>query len=77
MTLEELKNEIQDNLIHFAEDTEGFAGFGIGDIVDSLYQIVEDTFSTAFFAGQPLDKSPEVAVCLDCGNPAQVCLCEE
>ena len=71
MTLEELQAELYQNITEYLDVN------GLEDYVSDLCDVVDYTFDTTFFAGKPLDKSPELALCLDCGNPAQVCLCEE
>ena len=78
MTLEELKEQLQENLIMYLEEMPlEFYQDRLESIIDGVCDIVITTFDESFYAEKPLDKSPELALCLDCGEPAQVCLCEE
>ena len=71
MTLEELREQLQENLISYMDTVQSqYLDIDRQWVYDDICQVVIDTFND-------LDFTPELAVCLDCGEPAQVCLCEE
>jgi hypothetical protein len=44
MNLDDIKEQIQENICMYVDETNLFNGFGIDDIKDGLCQIVVDTF---------------------------------
>lgn len=46
MLLKQFSELLQANLTKYVKDTNGLDGFGIGDMTDSLSQIVIDTLNT-------------------------------
>ena len=63
MNLLELREQLQDNLITYMSDInacEFHDSYLDPDVVDTVCQIVVDTFDNAFFAGSPitLDNPP-------------------
>ena len=58
MNLDELKEQLQENLITFLDDRQGFEIDSI--LTDKICQVVVDTFDDAFFAPAPisLDTTP-------------------
>ena len=54
MNLIELREQLQENLCMFYDETNGFEGYGSNDVKDSLCQIVIETFNDAFFAPAPI-----------------------
>jgi hypothetical protein len=58
MNLLELREQLQENLITYLSDK--LSDEIIEDyIVSDVCQIVIDTFDNTFYAGSPLDKSPQ------------------
>lgn len=69
MTLNELKEQLQENVCMFYDETDGFDGFGPHDVKDSLCQIIVDTFNDSFYdasmsgieiISKPLDTAPSI-----------------
>ena len=58
MNLDELKEQLQENLISYLSDK--LSDQIIEDyIINDVCQVVVDTFNNAFYAGSPLDKYPQ------------------
>ena len=74
MTLEELREQLQENLISYMDTVQSqYLDIDRQWVYDDICQVVVDTFDDAFFSGQPPEN---VIECIDCGNTAP-CLCEE
>ena len=58
MNLDELKEQLQENLISYLSDK--LSDQIIEDyIINDVCQVVVDTFNNAFYSDSPLDKSPQ------------------
>jgi hypothetical protein len=59
MTLEELKEQLQENIVTVLDDYQGYEIDSL--MIDKICQIVVDTFNNAFFAPAPisLDSTPQ------------------
>ena len=87
MTLNELKEQIQENILTYMDSVESsYLDTDRQWVYDDLCQVIVDTFDDTFYDSsmtgieivtKPLDTAPEnVVECTDCGNTAP-CLCEE
>jgi len=58
MNLEELKEQLQENIVTVLDDYQGYEIDSL--MIDKICQIVVDTFDNAFFAPAPisLDSTP-------------------
>ena len=60
MNLDELKEQLQENLISYMHTVQSqFLDIDRQWVYDDMCQVVVDTFNDAFYLDSPLDKSPQ------------------
>lgn len=55
MTLDELKEQLQEDMISYFHTIHNYEP----ELLDTICQIIVDRFNKSFHSGSPLDKSPQ------------------